>query len=820
MVTLKAIIRRIARFTRSSKFKPGAITHDKNVIRPHFDCDFYLENYPDVAADRGYDPLTHYCKVGWLELRDPCSDFSTNFYLRSNPDVIESGLNPFAHYLLQGKAQGRLPKMALQEEATPPPEPAPKKKADPLQENPHQVYIEQIRYHFDNEFYCQQAPDAAKGGADPVAHYFLEGWKEGLDPTPNFSTTYYLEVNPDIAKTNINPFWHYIVAGRKEGRIALPAQRASEDTDKKTKSDDSTDSVAETSKSKPAKQVAKKSPQQTIEEDLEVLRPHFDSAFYLTQNPDVASSNVEAIRHYLLNGWKDGRDPSPFFSTTFYLDTNPDVVRLGINPFLHYIVAGQHEGRAAQHPGGYKVERLRRLEPLEVTTGHWLRDTPPGELMNADQLEAMINDACGSEFSRLVLSLGHDHYREVSGGVQLCAHREELLSPAYGAVYLNIHPWQSLPRLAHIEDEPDTILVLVLNGKDMGKCRVSDLIQAVGETKGHLEDIQVVIHHLLGHLPERVVELIQAAGKDDCWMWLHDFFTVCPSFTLQRNQVSYCDAPKPDSNACSLCRFGVERQSHLTRMQDFFEAIDVHMLAPSPVSQKFWKGHTSLQPASIQVVPHVNLDWEKRTTPAVEEESDVITLAFLGTPAPHKGWNIFEKLFQHHNDDPRYRFVYFGTAAPPCSGIEHVPVHVTAEDSEAMITAVTDQKVDLVLHWASWPETFSLSTYEALAGSAYVITNPISGNVAATVRRLRRGAVLEDENDLLAFFTDGRAENMLKTLRNVRRAKQVTHRLNNMAYEAIGWEYKSPKTLDDSTDKPTKTAKKTRRTRKKKGVKK
>lgn len=59
-----------------------------------------------------------------------------------------------------------------------------------------------------------------------------------------------------------------------------------------------------------------------------------------------------------------------------------------------------------------------------------------------------------------------------------------------------------------------------------------------------------------------------------------------------------------------------------------------------------------------------------------------------------------------------------------------------------MIRALADRRVDFVLHWASCAETFSFSTHEALAAGAYVLTNAGSGNVAATVRRLDRGAVL------------------------------------------------------------------------------
>jgi len=75
------------------------------------------------------------------------------------------------------------------------------------------------------------------------------------------------------------------------------------------------------------------------------LRPYIDSAFYNAAYPDVASQHVDPLVHYLLDGWQEGRDPSPWFSTTSYLALHRDVAEAGINPLLHYIRHGRKEGR-------------------------------------------------------------------------------------------------------------------------------------------------------------------------------------------------------------------------------------------------------------------------------------------------------------------------------------------------------------------------------------------------------------------------------------------------------------------------------------------
>ena len=80
----------------------------------------------------------------------------------------------------------------------------------------------------------------------------------------------------------------------------------------------------------------------------------FDREDYLDSYPDVAKANVPPGLHYLLTGYREGRDPSRRFSTRAYLSAYPDVANAGINPLSHYAVLGRREGRKtyrAETPG-------------------------------------------------------------------------------------------------------------------------------------------------------------------------------------------------------------------------------------------------------------------------------------------------------------------------------------------------------------------------------------------------------------------------------------------------------------------------------------
>ncbi len=74
----------------------------------------------------------------------------------------------------------------------------------------------------DATFYRAINDDVARARLDPVLHYIHEGWREGRDPAPWFSTRAYLERNPDVE--GLNPFHHYLARGWREGREAEPSQ--------------------------------------------------------------------------------------------------------------------------------------------------------------------------------------------------------------------------------------------------------------------------------------------------------------------------------------------------------------------------------------------------------------------------------------------------------------------------------------------------------------------------------------------------------------------------------------------------------------------
>jgi GT2 family glycosyltransferase/tetratricopeptide (TPR) repeat protein len=84
-----------------------------------FDPAWYRAQNADVAAT-GMDPLAHYLTLGSAEGRWPNSLFDPAWYRAQNPDVAASGTEPLAHYIADGCAEGRSPREFLPRRQTNP----------------------------------------------------------------------------------------------------------------------------------------------------------------------------------------------------------------------------------------------------------------------------------------------------------------------------------------------------------------------------------------------------------------------------------------------------------------------------------------------------------------------------------------------------------------------------------------------------------------------------------------------------------------------------------------------------------------------------
>jgi hypothetical protein len=315
---------------------------------------------------------------------------------------------------------------------------------------------------------------------------------------------------------------------------------------------------------------------------------------------------------------------------------------------------------------------------------------------------------------------------------------------------------------------------------------MAEMTEGVARCVAAGREVRLIIHHLLGHSPEALTALAHASQVREVPFWLHDFFTLCTRYTLQRNELVFCGAPEAESNACGLCVFGHSRSLHQARVAAFFKAVPILAVAPSQVTADFWRIKSSLQTKGLVVVPHVVLEERLRTMPERIETGAPITVGFLGAAVAHKGWPVFAEMMNRHSG-PEKRFVVFSDKRPGLGEDDWHRVHVTTDTPDAMSRAVARARVDIVLHWATWPETFSFTTFEALSAGAWLLTNPVSGNVQAAVRATGRGAVLDDQATLDQMFADGGLARLVAERRASAAQTEITPHYSALSFDLPGW---------------------------------
>ncbi len=274
-----------------------------------FDFDFYLDHNSDVL-ESGLDPLVHYVKKGFTELRQPGPLFDSQYYVMQVPSIIEQGQDPLLHFITGGWRAGNKP--------------------NPL---------------FDPFFYVQQYPEVDFVRINPLTHFFQQK-KEPL-PSPYFNPTYYEAINSDIAIPSGHALEHYLLQGIHENRkcsIYFDPDLYLDNTPVLL------DNVV-----KPLLHYIdfgmseKKSP-----------CPLFDPVYY-GKTYNIHGDN-DLIRHYLIHGIKADHQPCPWFDPVFYRQQYLLPLRNSTPSFEHYLDQGLGRGLYPNR----KVANLQRKPVISI----------------------------------------------------------------------------------------------------------------------------------------------------------------------------------------------------------------------------------------------------------------------------------------------------------------------------------------------------------------------------------------------------------------------------------------------------------------------
>ncbi len=136
-----------------------------------FQKDWYLDSNEDVK-NSGIDPAHHYFMWGWRESRKPCPECQSIY--DSLPADYDWTYCPLIYFIILGHRIGK-------------------------EKNEVEVLLNVIRQskYYDGNWYLKTYADVKKAHMDPAEHYYTNGWIEGRDPSALFSTIVYRSNHPE-----------------------------------------------------------------------------------------------------------------------------------------------------------------------------------------------------------------------------------------------------------------------------------------------------------------------------------------------------------------------------------------------------------------------------------------------------------------------------------------------------------------------------------------------------------------------------------------------------------------------------------------------
>ncbi|GGF72905.1 hypothetical protein GCM10007301_35910 [Azorhizobium oxalatiphilum] len=189
---------------------------------PFFHSGWFTLRHPDQL--NGRVPVIAYLRAKQRGELSPHPFFVPEFYLQLNPDLAQSKVDAYRHFLTWGEKEGRpvhplidFERLISQGAMHTPEKPLLRAYlTDPalFELSPHPF--------FDAFYYLTENPDVKAAGINPLLHYLVSGWREGRSPHPYFHNDWYLHRYPDVQAAGVNPLVHYVTTGGFEGRDPNP----------------------------------------------------------------------------------------------------------------------------------------------------------------------------------------------------------------------------------------------------------------------------------------------------------------------------------------------------------------------------------------------------------------------------------------------------------------------------------------------------------------------------------------------------------------------------------------------------------------------
>ncbi|RYM93673.1 hypothetical protein PG2011B_1408 [Bifidobacterium animalis subsp. lactis] len=370
---------------------------------------------------------------------------------------------------------------------------------------------------------------------------------------------------------------------------------------------------------------------------------------------------------------------------------------------------------------------------------------------------------------KCIIVISHSNYLIRSAGIEKFISETSALLNSKG-----IHVLQVFPLIEVNRKLPYDYIGINFDDYFLGvysEAHLFETLTSIGKSK-NLRILGIDIHQIHGwNLHYLKKALVKLNLPINCFVHDHELVSADSLLDSSDGHTKKVIQQRDPKNC-----YGEANPAIMAEYHDFFDTLYSHIekvIAPSHIAAYDWENSYPIFKDKMVIREHLyrTMLELKRSS----EVSDPMRIAYLGTPAKHKGYDEWKTFVSTMQSDNHYSFYYFGKQEQHIPNVKDVHVDFQNPDSLPMTDQLMKHNIDIVFLWSICRETYCYTYYEAEAASCYILTNNESGNIQAQVKTDETGCIFTSLEQCLEWLSN--TTNVKKTIAQYR----ASHKLESLS---------------------------------------
>ena len=351
-----------------------------------------------------------------------------------------------------------------------------------------------------------------------------------------------------------------------------------------------------------------------------------------------------------------------------------------------------------------------------------------------------------------IITISYGNYIGSMGGTDKYISELQSQLKTFGISVVHIYP---LKKKVSNRVISSSLMGIVIDRVFEGYYTMSSIINFIDEWESSHTLLNIFINHLKDCSIKRICYLLDHVIAPISF-FIHDYYSICPTGGLIKNNEQFCGASFPNEGKCKNCKhFSKLTMRLVVRYKLFFDKYQerITFIAPSTSCGNIWGTAYVSFGNRVCVIPHQVLVDKYINNMELITNIEQLKIAFIGMPRALKGWNDWLNVSKKVGKNMQVRLFHFGGENQNIDNVTHIDVNFNLE-KKSMVYQLRKEKIHCAVLWSKVPETYSYTYYEVFASNCFVITNMNSGNIADQVNKYKNGYVCTENEALEDIILD------------------------------------------------------------------